>query len=251
MKRLTNLGLFVSVLLMGAAQAHAGGWGKCPASVRTLVDKADRITRGKSSVGIMSMKVYKRGTVSMRMKIWSKGRNKFLAKVRRPSRLRGMATLKSGDNLWNYLPRVDRIVKLGSSMMGNSWMGSHFTNDDLVKETDIRKHYTCMKHKKMGGYMVVYAKPKPNAPVVWGKVIYKVRISDAMPVYTKYYNERGKLDRTLKFSHVRKMGGRKVPTRMVMQPARSPSEKTVVTYHKIRFNVKIGNRTFTLQGLKR
>jgi hypothetical protein len=243
-------GLLAGMFLARPA-ARAKKWGQCPGWVRDLVDSADRKTRGKSSKSIMSMKIYKRGTTSMRMKTWSKGREKFLAKVRRPSRLRGMATLKSGDNLWNYLPRADRIVKLGSSMMGNSWMGSHFTNDDLVKETDFRKHYTCTGFKKWGKYIVVSAKPRPNAPVVWGKVVFKVRKKDSMPVYFKYYNERGKLERTLKFRHVRKMGGREIPTKMIMQPANAPSERTIVTFHKIRFNVSIPNRLFTLQGLKR
>ena len=251
MKKLfLNIVVFAA-LLFAAQNADAKGWGKCPASIRELVDKSDRITRGDSSVGVMSMKIYKRGTTSISMKVWSKGRDKFLAKVRRPSRLRGMATLKSGDNLWNYLPRADRVVKLGSSNMGNSWMGSHFTNDDLVKETDIRKHYTCKKHRKVGKHIVVEAAPRPNAPVVWGKVVFKIRASDAMPIETKYYNERGKLDRTLSFSKIKKMGGREIPTMMVMQPADSPSERTVVTYNNLRFNVSIPNRTFTLQGLKR
>lgn len=251
MKKSFVFAVLTAILSFLPLYAWAGRWGKCPASVRELVDRSDRLTRGDSSVGVMSMKVYKRGTVSIQMEMWSKGRDKFLARVRRPSRLRGTATLKSGDNLWNFLPRADRVVRLGTSMMGDSWMGSHFTNDDLVKETDVRKHYTCTSHKREGDYMLVEAAPRPDAPVVWGKVVFKIRVSDAMPIETKYYNERGKLDRTLSFHDVREMGGRKIPTRMVMQPAGRPSERTVVTYNKIRFNVKIPDRIFTLQGLQR
>ena len=251
MRRFAALFAVVSAVTLISLPARAEKWGKCPGWVGDLVDKADRVTRGKSSIAIVSMKVYKRGTVSMRMKMWSEGREKFLAKVRSPSRLRGMATLKSGDNLWNYLPRADRIVKLGSSMMGDSWMGSHFTNDDLVKETEFKQHYKCMSHKVWGDYVVVTAEPKPKAPVVWGKVVFKVRKTDSMPVYFKYYNERGKLERTLKFRDVRKMGGRKIPTKMIMQPADSPSERTVLRYQKVRFNVSVPDRLFTLQGLKR
>ncbi len=252
---MTKLGFIIATLLLGgsvaAAPAQAGKWGKCPSSVKDLADKADRLARGNSSKGVMSMKVYKRGTVSMRMKVWSKGRNKFLAKILRPSRLRGMATLKSGANLWNYLPRQDRIMKLGSSMMGGSWMGSHFTNDDLVKETDMRKHYTCTKYTDAGGYMTIWMKPRPNAPVVWGKVVMKVKKKGTISAWVKYYNERGKLKRTMKFQRVRTMGGRTFPTRMVLQPADAPSERTVVTYHKMKFNTSIPNRMFTLRGLKR
>lgn len=251
MRKLAFMFVAVTALMAVPSLARADEWGQCPGWVGDLVDKADRKTRGQSSVALVSMKVYKRGTVSMRMKMWSQGREKFLAKVRSPARLRGMATLKSGDNLWNYLPRADRIVKLGSSMMGDSWMGSHFTNDDLVKETEFKQHYKCVSHKVWGDYVVVTAKPKPNAPVVWGKVVFKVRKSDSMPVYFKYYNERGKLERTLKFRDVREMGGRKIPTRMIMQPADSPSERTILRYEKVKFNVSIPDRMFTLQGLKR
>ncbi len=252
---MTRLMLFASALLFTLATlsspARAQAWGKCPARVKQIADKADRIARGSSSKGIMSMKVYKRGTVSMRMKVWSKGRDKFLAKILRPSRLRGMATLKSGDNLWNYLPRQDRIVKLGSSMMGGSWMGSHFTNDDLVKETDFRKHYTCSAFQESGGYMTITMRPRPNAPVVWGKVIMKIKVAGTIPVWSQYYDERGKLKRTMRFEAVKTMGGRTFPTRMVLQPADAPSERTVVTYHRMRFDVNLPNRLFTLQGLKR
>ncbi|MFH2009683.1 MAG: outer membrane lipoprotein-sorting protein [bacterium] len=251
---MTRTATVFATLLLGATvfsnDAQAQAWGKCPSSVRDLADRADRITRGSSSKGVMSMKVFKRGTVSMRMKIWSKGRNKFLAKILRPSRLRGMATLKSGNNLWNYLPRMDKIVKLGSSMMGGSWMGSHFTNDDLVKETDMRKHYTCTAYKESGGFMIITTKPRPNAPVVWGKVLMKVRKSDSMPFWTKYYDERGSLKRTMRFEAIKQMGGRVIPTRMVLQPADSPSERTVVSFHNMHYNISIPNRTFTLQGLK-
>jgi outer membrane lipoprotein-sorting protein len=243
---------FISLTLIPSIPpARAGAWGQCPARVKRITDQADRITRGSSSKGIMSMKVYKRGTVSMMMKIYSKGREKFLAKILRPSRLRGMSTLKSGDNLWNYLPDQDRIVKLGSSMMGSSWMGSHFTNDDLVKETDYRKHYTCSGYKEQGGYLTVTMKPRPNAPVVWGKVAMRIKVQGTIPQWARYYDERGKLKRTMRFEAVKEMGGRTMPTRMVLQPADAPSERTVVTFHKMKFDVSVPDRLFTLQGLKR
>lgn len=255
MTRLTRFALLGSALVLfvtaAAPNARAQSWGKCPARVKKLADDSDRLTRGRSSRGIMSMKVYKRGTVSMRMKVYSKGRDKFIARILKPSRLRGMSTLKSGDNLWNYLPRQDRIMKLGSSMMGGSWMGSHFTNDDLVKETDLRKHYTCVRYVEAGGHMTITLRPRPNAPVVWGKVIMKIKVAGTLPVWSKYYDERGKLKRTMRFEAVKTMGGRTFPTRMVLQPADAPSERTVVTYHRMKFDIRLPNRLFTLQGLKR
>ena len=235
----------------GVLAAPATRWGKCPAAVRELADRADRITRGESSEGLMSMKVFKRGTVSLRLRYWSKGRDKFLAKIDRPSRLRGMATLKSGESLWSYLPRMDRIVKLGSSMMGSSWMGSHFTNDDLVKESDVRKHYRCEGTRREGASLVITTFPLPNAPVVWGKVETKIVEKTAIPVWVKFYDERGVLKRTMSYHEVRTVSGRLMPTKMVLQPASSPSERTVVTFEQTRFNQPIADDRFSLRGLKR
>ena len=243
-------GLTAAFLVVTPRSADAR-WGNCPEAARKLVDRADRATRGNSSKGVMKMQVFKRGTVSMRMKFWSVGRDKFLAKIKRPSRLRGSATMKSGTNLWSYSPRLDRIMKVGSSMMGGSWMGSHFTNDDLVKETDLRRHYTCQAYKKSGRYIVTTLKPKPNAPVVWGKMVAKVDPAGPHMIWVKYYDERGRLKRTMSMDRVRKIGGRTIPTRFTVQPADKPSERTVVTYLRIRFNVSIPSRYFTLQGLKR
>jgi outer membrane lipoprotein-sorting protein len=251
---LLTLPVFVAVSLLApgvSTPAGAQAWGQCPASVRDLADKSDRISRGDSSEGIMAMRVYKRGIVSMRMKVWSKGRDKFLAKILAPSQLRGMSTLKSGDNLWNYLPKMDRILKLGASMMGGSWMGSHFTNDDLVKETDLRKHYTCTSYKDEGKEMVITVKPKPNAPVVWGSLVMRIQKDTAIPIWTRFHDERGTLKRTMRFEAVQTMGGRTFPTRMVLQPEDAPSERTEVSFHRMKFDHRVDDSLFTLQGLKR
>ena len=238
------------IALTGTAFAEPPAWGQCGAEIRDLVDRADRLSRGDSSEGVMTMKVFERGTSTMRLKFWSRGRDDFLVKIVSPSQLRGSATLKSGDNLWSYLPRLDRVVRLGSSMMGSSWMGSHFTNDDLVKETDLRRHYDCAGAQQRGEHFVVTLTPRPDAPVVWGKLVMKIRKEGPLPVWSRYYDERGELKRTMRFEDVRKISGRRIPTRLVVQPADAPSERTVVTYRKIRFDTPLPERTFTLQGLK-
>ena len=246
-----SLATIAALLSARPASAAARPWGKCPGWIREMADKADRITRGKSSRGVMTMRVFKRGTVRMKMKYWSRGRDKFLAKILRPSRLRGMATLKSGNSLWNYLPRLDRIVKLGSSMMGGSWMGSHFTNDDLVKETDMRVHYGCSRYREKEGKVWITATPNPGAPVVWGKIVMKIKREGTIPVWTRYYDEQGALKRTMFFRRIKKIDGRIIPTKMVLQPTDAPSERTELTFTRMRFNIGISSRYFTLRGLKR
>ncbi len=225
-------------------------WGNCSIETRTLVDRADRIMFARTSAGKMIMKVVKSRTSTLRMKFWSRGRDRMLVRIASPAKLRGMATLKLGDAVWYYMPRTDRLVRVGSSMMGDSWMGSHFTNDDLVKETELYKHYTCVSEKYSGDMAVITIKPKPNAPVVWDSIVMHIRKADSIPVKFLYYGSKGHLMRTMEFHDIRVMDGRTVPTRMLLRPADKPSEYTEVRYVKIRFNVAIPGKYFSLQGLK-
>ncbi|MBU1535864.1 outer membrane lipoprotein-sorting protein, partial [Myxococcota bacterium] len=144
----------------------------------------------------------------------------------------------------------DRIVKVSSSMMGDSWMGSHITNDDLVKQTQLYKHYSCESRTEVSGNYIIAIKPRPSAPVVWGKIIMTVRKADNIPVKIEYFSEKSVLKRTMSFHNVKKMDGRLVPCRMVITPA-GKSEYTEIIYDKIRFNVQIPSRYFSLRGLKR
>ena len=241
--------VFVSAAWPGAAEAKR--WGSCSWETRKMVDEADRIMQANSSAGIMTMRVSKpNNKSSMKMKFWSVGRDKMLVRILQPSRLKGMATLKVGEKVWYYMPRTDRIVRVGTSMLGDSWMGSHFTNDDLVKETQLYKHYTCASRVDTATRYKITLKPLPNAPVVWGKQVVFLRKSDKLPARIEYHGERGGLKRVMTFHDFRVMDGKKVPARMVLRPA-GKSEYTEVSYQKIRFGVSIPGRYFSLRGLKR
>ncbi|MBU1220292.1 outer membrane lipoprotein-sorting protein [Myxococcota bacterium] len=242
--------LFVLFLFV-SQNAHAANWGKCSADTKTIVDQADRIMFSKSSAGKMTMVVKKTGySSSMTMKFWSEGRDKMLVKITAPARNKNTSTLKVVNNVWYYMPRTDRIVKVNSSMMGESWMGSHFTNDDLVRETQLYKHYTCDSRTDTAGEVIVTLKPKPDAPVVWGKIIMKIRKKDNIPIESGYYSEKGVLKRTMQFSNIKTVDGRTVPTVMTLKPAGS-AEYTQLTYEKIRFDVAIPSSYFSLRGLKK
>jgi Outer membrane lipoprotein-sorting protein len=257
MKNLKILLSFVLILITTNYSSISLGktvvkkWGKCKWETRKIVDKADRVMFSKSSAGKMIMKVKKANYKStMKLKFWSVGRDKMTIKIIAPSRIKGMSTLKVKNNVWYYTPRTDRIVKIGSSMMGDSWMGSHFTNDDLVKETQLYKHYVCEKRKDTKTHYIVTIKPKPKAPVVWGKIVMKIRKKDNIPVENKFYAENGKLKRTMTFSDLKKMDGKTIPAKMTIKPA-NKSEYTMIIYKKIRFDVVIPSRYFSLRGLKR
>ena len=220
-----------------------------------LLDATDDIARGTSSVATIEMQVktdrYER---SMTMKAWSEGEEKSLIVIEEPAKEKGVATLKVGDNIWNYMPKVDRTMKLPASMMSGSWMGSHFTNDDLVKSNRLAEDFTATisaeppENDPVGVYTIDLV-PKPDAPVVWGKVVVKVR-ADRIPVEVTYFDEDGTLVRTMSFEDVKTFDGRKMPGTMRVVPADKPGEFTKVVYDAIDFDVDLPASTFSLQSLK-
>jgi hypothetical protein len=193
-------------------------------------------------------------TRSMEMRIWSLGTDYSLIRVLAPRKDAGTATLKSENEIWNYLPRVDRTIKLPASLMGAAWMGSHFTNDDLVKESRIIEDYDIeiSFDGARDGVMVweLVLTPKPEAAVVWGRIEEQVRQDDLMPIWVRYFDDRGDLARTMVFSEFQVMGGRLVPAHMVVEPADKPGESTTITYGDLEFDVGLEPSFFSLQRLR-
>lgn len=223
-------------------------------SAKEILDRVDDLFRGESSHAKMSMMVttahWKRTLV---LEAWSKGKDKSLFRILSPKKEKGMTTLRSENEIWNYLPKVKRIIKIPSSMMSSSWMGSHFTNDDLVKESRMADDYTfsiAAKAEQEGTIMIICI-PKPKAAIVWGKVVVTVREEDLMPVDIRYYDEDLNLARTMVFSDFQKMGDRTLPARLDMIPTDKPDESTVVIYEKINFNLPLRDDLFSLRSLQR
>ncbi|MBZ5583393.1 MAG: outer membrane lipoprotein-sorting protein [Acidobacteriia bacterium] len=229
--------------------------GPAPEEARRIIDHVDRILRGDSSRGSVEMFVvtpeWKRLT---RMIIWSEGADKVLIRVGLPKKDEGTATLRAGGNIWNYLPKIDRVIRVPTSMMMASWMGSHLTNDDLVKESRLVRDYdikTTFEGPRDGVAVYEFVlTPKPEAPVVWGRIDYLVRKGDLMPVWAKFYGEDGALKRTAAFSDYMKMGGRLVPARMRMTPQDKPGDYTELHYLSLEFDLAIAAKTFSLNALK-
>jgi len=223
---------------------------------RDILNKVDDLYRGTSSHGTMTMEVitahWKR---TLSLEFWSKGKDKSLVRILAPLKEKGTATLRSGNEIWNYLPKVNRVIKLPSSMMSASWMGSHFTNDDLVKESRFADDYDCkiafQGVRKTEEVIELSCIPKPDAPVVWGKVEIVVRRSDYLPIVTRYYDEGLHLARTMIFSRFRKMSGRTLPAALTLTPADKPSEKTEVVYDKITFDLLLNDEVFSIRNLQR
>lgn len=243
------LGLAGSFLLaLAAPPIHAQ-------TAREIIDRVDRLLRGESSRGRVTMEITtEHWSRSLEMEVWSLGVDHSLVRVEAPAREAGTATLKAGQEVWNYLPRVDRTIKVPPSLMMGSWMGSHFTNDDLVKESRIVDDYDfeiAFEGEREGVDVWEFVlTPHPEAPVVWGRVEEQVRKADLMPTWIRYYDDDGKLVRTMTFSGYQTMGGRLVPATMLVIPADKPDELTSLTYHELEFDIALDESFFSLRNLR-
>ena len=216
-----------------------------------IIRKTEQVLRGKSSTGEMEMVVVKKEwTRKLRLKFWEKGKDKGVVVILEPAKERGIATLKIKNNVWNYLPSIERTIKLPPSMMNESWMGSHFTNDDLVRESSLERDYNAKLIKEDNEKYYLELIPKPEAIVVWGKIEVEIDKKTYLPLKAYYYDERGRKVRTLIYSEIRKTGNRYFPFLWILYPEDKPGEKTEIRVINIKFNVSIPDRIFTLRYLK-
>jgi hypothetical protein len=199
-----------------------------------IIDKVDQMLRGDSSQGQVEMAVVtRRWERNVTMEIWSEGTENALIKVLEPKKEAGTATLKVGSDMWNYLPKIDRTIK----------------ESRLIRDYEIEIAYEGDREGvEVYEFLLI---PHPEAPVVWGKMLYQVRKKDLMPTWAEYYDEDGELKRTMTFSEYREMGGRLVPTKSRMVPQDKPEEYTEMIYHELQFDIPIPQGTFSLSSLRR
>lgn len=220
-----------------------------------ILAEVDDLWRGESSYAITKMVVKtEHYTRTMRMEGWSKGKEKTVFRVLEPLREKGSITLKSDNNIYTYLPKTDRTIKLTSGMMMGSWMGSHLTNDDLVKESRLEEDYTAtisFEGERKGQQVIEFSLiPKPEAAVVWGKLVLTILANSYLPVDEFYYDEDMKLARTMVFTDIKKLGGRDRPAILRVIPADKPTEYTEFVYESLDFNLEVDDKMFTLSTLK-
>lgn len=223
---------------------------------KEIIQKADKKMQGESNQAIMTMTIQRPDwSREIKMKSWSVGTKNSLILITSPARDEGTAFLKRDKEIWNWQPRIDRVIKLPPSMMMQSWMGSDFTNDDLVKESSIVNDYvhTYEKDTTIRGYdcWKIQMKPKPEAAVVWGRVDVYIEKKEYLELLIKYFDEDGYLVNIMELSEIQEMDGRVIPTRLEMIPADDPDHKTIIKYYQMKFNVPIDNSFFSLQNMKR
>ena len=221
-----------------------------------IVKKADEKMRGKSSRAEMTMKIVRpTWERSVSMKAWSMNEDYSLILITAPARDEGSAYLKRENEIWNWLPDINRTIKLPPSMMSQSWMGSDFSNNDLVRESSIVTDYT---HTLVGDstfnnydcYKIELI-PKPDAPVVWSKVITFISKNEFLQLRTEFYDENQEIIRLMQSSEIKEMSGRTIPTRLEMIPLQEDGKKTIMIYEDIQFDIDISERFFSIQNMKR
>ena len=220
----------------------------------TIVRKADERVRGKTSVADMTITTVRpKWTRTMEIKAWTKGTDLALILVKAPAKDRGTAFLKRKKEVWNWLPTLERTIKLPPSMMSQSWMGTDFTNDDLVKESSIVEDYV---HKMLGSEIVgdrdchrIEMIPKPEAAVVWGKVLTWIDKKDYLQLRTEFYDEYGELAQTMVGSDLKMLGGKLLPGRIEMTPAGKKGQKTEIVYKLLEFDKPLADGFFTTENM--
>ncbi|BDQ03364.1 outer membrane lipoprotein-sorting protein [Ignavibacterium sp.] len=221
-----------------------------------IVKKADELMRAKSSYTELTMKIIKPNwTREMSMKVWALEPDYALIFITSPARDKGTVTLKRKNEVWNWLPSAQKVIKIPPSMMLQSWMGSDFTNDDLVRESSIINDYThkIIGEEKIDGYdcYKIQLTPKPEAGVVWSKIITWIAKDLYLQPLTEYYDEDNKIVKRFEGSDLKTMDGRKIFTHWEMIPLDKPGNKTVMDYTKIQFNIKIDDSFFSEQNMKK
>jgi outer membrane lipoprotein-sorting protein len=224
-----------------------------PPDAEAVLAYLDDLYRSKSSLSRIEIQVAgRRTTRTLRMKAWTRGEEKVLVVIEEPPREAGTATLRVGDNLWNYLPRIARTIRVPPAMMLGSWMGTDFTNDDLVKESSLRKDFVSRVERRSddppGWWLTLDV--KPDVVGRWTKI--EILISeDWLPVEERHYDRKGRLARTMRFDEVKTLGGRRLPTRLVLTPEDAEGQSTELHYLEIEFDVAIADDTFSLSRLER
>ncbi|EKA7374905.1 outer membrane lipoprotein-sorting protein [Vibrio parahaemolyticus] len=220
-----------------------------------IVQKSDQAMRGKSSYSEATMEIVRPDwTRSMTMKSWTKGTELSLVLVTAPAKDKGSASLKRHREMWNWVPSIERAIKIAPSMLSQSWMGSDFTNDDLINQSSIVVDY---QHALLGNdsfegdkVWVIEATAKPDAPVVWNKVTLWISQSTYLQRKVEFYDEFDERVNVLTTYDVKELGGRKIATRMEMKPVDKPGNKTIFTTHQAQFDFDINDDFFSQQQMK-
>ena len=210
--------------------------------------------RGLSSQSEMTMIIHRPDWErSMSMDSWTEGEKRSLVRVTQPSKDRGNGTLINDDQMWTFSPKINRVIKIPSSMMNQSWMGSDFSNKDISRTDDILEQYdhTLLGESKIDNLLVyeIESVPHEDSAVVWGREVLFVREDNVM-VEQQFYDQDGEMVKQLRTLEFAEMGGRAVAARQRMEKADSSEEWTEIILDSVEFDVELSDSVFTLSNLR-
>jgi outer membrane lipoprotein-sorting protein len=243
------------LLLLLLSSAGAGG-AFAQADARAILERADELLRGDTQQGSYTMTIVRPDWErSTKFAFWSEGSDLAFIRIVEPVKDRGVAFLKRGREMWNFVPRVNRTIKIPPSMMLQSWMGSDFTNDDLVRESSIVDDYDSrllgIDTLDSGAAYRLELIPKPSAPVAWSRIEEWIRVDDYVPLRAIYFNERDEHIRTMLFEDIRMADDRVLPMRMTIIEETREGRRTILQLEDVQFNRSIPGSVFSEQNLRR
>ncbi len=247
MKRILSFMMLFTLVQMSFGQDE---------SAATIIQKAEDRLRGTTMYAEMTITTIRpKWTREMKVKTWSKGEDYSVTLVLSPAKDKGTVFLKRKNEIWQYLPSIERTIKMPPSMLGQSWMGTDMTNDDLVRESSLKEDYT----KKLLGTETIEnlachkieLKPKKDVNAIWGKILIWISKKDYLQLQTKLYDQDGELVNTILGKDVKLIGGKKMPATMEIIPSTKKAQKTKITYSKAEFDIEIDDQIFTTQYMKR
>lgn len=216
-----------------------------------MLKKIDELYRSDSSISAMTMEIVTPNWQrSLKMQAWTVGMDDTFIRILSPKKDRGVATLKKGREMWNYFPKINKVIKVPPSMMMGSWMGSDFTNDDLVREASLVEEYEVTLDSR-GEHHHFTLVPKRKTVTVWGKIEILSDKKSLLPLEQSYFNEKGEKVRSMTFSDIKSFSGKEMPSVMTMKPLNKDGHSTVIRYTALELNVELDSDVFTLRNLKK
>jgi len=242
--------VMVMATVMAAVPAPAAEERTATDIVRAAIDH----WRGLSSYTEMTMVIHRPDWErSMTIRAWTRGQDQTLVRVVEPKKDRGNGTLIDDNNMWTYSPKINRVIKVPSSMMGQSWMGSDFSNKDIARADDIIDQY---EHRFLSERMVdgvtvyeIESVPHEDAAVVWGREVLSIR-DDYVVLEHAFYDQDGDLVKALRSYEIAEMGGRTIALRQRMTKVETPDEWTEISVNTVEYDVELGDEIFTLSNLR-
>lgn len=246
MKALTVMVIWLSVLAQPVT-----AFAETSLDARSLIHAMESRLWGNTNQGEFTMMIvtpdWRR---TLELDVWMDRPERTFVRILSPKKEQGIGSLRIGTEMWNYIPRIDRVMRVPPSMMLQSWMGSDLDNDDLVKESSLTDDYAHVVAGVAGDVAHIVSTPKPEAPVVWGRIESWIHVDTAIPERQVYYDENGRPVREMTFSDVKRMGGRFIPTHWKVNPFGKRDKWTEFIVRKIRFNGAIDSAVFSRRNLR-